>query len=60
MDDCILYLITCDIDDIHNETNILVSYITNQYMELWDDINLGDFVENTIEQVEFKIWNVKK
>jgi hypothetical protein len=53
MDDCILYLITCDIDDIHNETNILVSYITNQYMELWDDINLGDFVENTITRNKF-------
>ena len=51
--DCILYLITYDIDDIHNETNILVSYITNQYMELWDDIKLGDFVENTITRNKF-------
>jgi len=57
-DYCILYLFTCDINNVNNvnnEVNIITSYITNQHLTLWDIFKIGDFIENTITHNKFII-----
>jgi len=48
-----LYLITCNVFPEENEIEMISSLITNQYMELWNILKIGDFIENTFTKNKF-------